>query len=53
MFVIQASSAESERHFSMAGQTVTEERSQMDPECVEAVVALKEALLNNMWPTSK
>ena len=37
--------------FSMAGQTVTEERSQMDSECVEAVVVLKEALLNNMWPT--
>ena len=27
VLVIQASSAESERHFSMAGQTVTEERS--------------------------
>ena len=47
-FVIQVSSGESEQHLSMAGQTVTEETSPMDPECVEAVVVLKEALLSNM-----
>ena len=41
VFVIQASLAESERHFSMAGQMVTERRSQLDPEYVEAFVVLK------------
>ncbi|CAF1300848.1 unnamed protein product [Rotaria sordida] len=51
VFVIQASSVESERNFSIAGQIVPEERSQLDPECVESVVILKEALLNKMWPT--
>ncbi|CAF0809069.1 unnamed protein product [Didymodactylos carnosus] len=33
IYVIQASSAESERHFSTSGQIVTEQRSQLDPEC--------------------
>ncbi|CAF5050165.1 unnamed protein product [Rotaria magnacalcarata] len=50
VFVIQASSAESERHFSMVGQVVTEERSQLDPECLESLVVLKEAYLNKTWP---
>ncbi|CAF1361809.1 unnamed protein product [Rotaria sp. Silwood1] len=53
IYVIQASSAESERHFSMAGRIVTEERSQLDPECVESIVVLKEAYLNKTWPISK
>ncbi|CAF2526776.1 unnamed protein product [Rotaria sp. Silwood2] len=53
VFAIQASSEESERHFSTAGQIVTEERSQLDPECVESLVVLKEAYLNKIWPTSK
>ena len=43
VFVIQASSAESERHFSMVGQIVTERRSQLDPEYVEVLVVLKES----------
>ncbi|CAF1481339.1 unnamed protein product [Rotaria magnacalcarata] len=50
VFVIQASSAESERHFSMAGQVVTEKRSQLDPECLESLVVLKEAYLKKTWP---
>ncbi len=48
VFVIQASSAESERHFSAAGQIVTEQRSQLDPDCVESLVVLKEAYLNKL-----
>ena len=52
VFVIPASSAESERHFSIAGQIVTEQRRSLDPDCVEAMVVLKEAFLNNMWPSS-
>ncbi|CAF3434338.1 unnamed protein product [Rotaria socialis] len=50
VFVIQASSAESERHFSIAGQVVTEQRSQLEPECLESLVVLKEAYLNKTWP---
>ncbi|CAF1045993.1 unnamed protein product [Didymodactylos carnosus] len=50
IYVIQTSSAESERHFSTSGQIVTEQRSQLDPECAESLVVLKEAYLNNNWP---
>ncbi|CAF3637487.1 unnamed protein product [Rotaria socialis] len=50
VFVIQAPSAESERHFSIAGQVVTEQRSQLEPECLESPVVLKEAYLNKTWP---
>ncbi|CAF3749487.1 unnamed protein product, partial [Adineta steineri] len=50
VFVIQASSSESERHFSLAGRIVTEQRSNLDSDCVEALVVLKEAYLNNLWP---
>ena len=52
VFVIPASSAESERHFSIAGQIVTEQRCSLDSDCVEAMVVLKKAFLNNMWPSS-
>ncbi len=48
VFVIQASSAESERHFSAAGQIATEQQSQLDPDCVESLVVLKEAYLNKL-----
>ncbi|CAF3399300.1 unnamed protein product [Rotaria sp. Silwood2] len=47
IFVIQASSAESERHFSTAGHIVTEQRSQLNSEFLESLVVLKEAYLNN------
>ncbi|CAF1175737.1 unnamed protein product, partial [Didymodactylos carnosus] len=49
IYVIQASSAESERHFSTSAQIATKQRSQLDPECVESLVVLKEAYLNNNW----
>lgn len=51
VLVIPASSAESERHFSIAGRIVTELRSSLDPDCVEALVVLKEAYLNKIWPS--
>ncbi|CAF4517092.1 unnamed protein product [Rotaria sp. Silwood1] len=52
LFVIPASSAESERYFSIAGQIVTEQRSLLDPDTIEALVVLKEAYINNIWPAS-
>ena len=41
IFIIQASSAESERHFSCAGNIVTEKRGSLDGETVEMLVLLK------------
>ena len=52
LFIIPASSAEIECHFSIAGQIGTEQRNLLDPDTVEALVVLKEAYINNMWPTS-
>ena len=49
---IPASNAESERHFSMSGQILTEQHRSLDPDYVAALVVLKEAFLNNMWPSS-
>lgn len=50
ILVIQASSAESERHFSSSGEVVREKRSRLSPSCVEALTVLKEAQLNKLWP---
>jgi hypothetical protein len=50
IFAIQASTGESERHFSCAGEVVTERRSRLSPDCIEAQVLLKEAFLNKQWP---
>ena len=52
VLVIPASSAAGERHFSIIGQIVTELRSSLDPDCLEALVVLKEAYLNQMWPNN-
>lgn len=51
VLVIPASSAESERHCSGAGQIVTELRISLHSDCVEALVMLREAYLNKMWPS--
>lgn len=49
VYVIQASSGESERHFSSGGAIVSSKRSSMDPSTVECLVVLKEASLNRLW----
>ena len=51
LIFIPASSTESERHFSIAGQLVTEQRTLLDPDIVEALVVLKEAYVDK-WPAS-
>ena len=48
LFIIPVSSTKSERHFSIARQIVTEQRSLLDPDTVEALVVLEEAYINNM-----
>jgi hypothetical protein len=47
VYIIQASSAESERRFSLAGNIVTEKRGSLDPQTVEMLTLLK----TNDWLT--
>ncbi|CAF1667100.1 unnamed protein product [Didymodactylos carnosus] len=49
ILVIQASSSESERHFSAGGAIVSETRSRLSPENVESLIVLRETYVNNMW----
>ncbi len=50
ILVIQASSAESERHFSAGGIIFNERRSYLSESSGEALVVLREAYLNKTWP---
>ena len=51
--VIQASSAESERHFSSAGRVTRKDRGRLNPDTVEGLVLLNEALKKKIiWRTS-
>jgi hypothetical protein len=50
ILVIQASSAESERHFSAGGLIVAENRSRLSPQSVESLIVLREAYINGQWP---
>jgi hypothetical protein len=50
ILVIQASSAESERHFSAGGVIVNEKRGRLSESSVESLIVLREAYLNKMWP---
>ena len=52
IFVIQGSSGESKRHFSNAGAVITDRRSLLSPENAENLTVLKEAFVNNLWPSS-
>ena len=45
-------SVKSERHFSIASQTIIDLRSCLDPDCMEGLVVLKETYINKMWPVS-
>ena len=51
--VIQASSAESERHFLSGGLIVAENRSRLCPQSVESLIVLREAFINNQWPETQ
>ena len=53
ILVIQASSAESERHFSAGGMIVSERRNRLSAQSVESLVVLREAFINGQWPPSK
>ena len=48
ILVIQASSAESERHFSTAGRVTRKDRARLDTKTVEAQVLLAEALMKKI-----
>ena len=47
-FVIQASLADYERRFSIAGQIVPAQRSQPNPDTVESFIVLEEAYGNKI-----
>ena len=49
IFVIQASSGESERHFSIGGSVLTASRNRLDPSTVDSLVVLKEGDINGLW----
>ena len=49
-YLFQATSGESERHLSNAGLVVTDRRSSLDSDSVEALVILGEAAINDLWP---
>ena len=50
VLVIQASSGESERHFSGSGEILSEKRNRLSADSVEPLTVLKEAHLNKLWP---
>ncbi|CAF4514884.1 unnamed protein product [Rotaria sp. Silwood2] len=50
ILVIQASSAESERHFSAGGVIVNEKRGCLSESSVGSSIVLREAYVNKMWP---
>jgi hypothetical protein len=50
ILVIQASSSESEGHFSAGGMIVNERRGRLSENSVESLIVLREAYLNEMWP---
>ena len=49
VFVIQSSSAQSERVFSDAGLVATAKRSTMDADTLEELVVLKSAMAAGIW----
>ncbi len=50
VLVIQASLAESKRHFSAGGTIVNEKGGRLSNSSVESLIVLREAYLNDMWP---
>ncbi|CAF2371449.1 unnamed protein product [Rotaria sp. Silwood2] len=50
ILVIQASSAELERHFSAGEVIVNEKRGCLSESSVESLIVLREAYVNKMWP---
>ena len=53
VLVIQASSTESERHFSSGSMIVNEKRSRLNESSIESLIVLPEAYLNKIWPACK
>ncbi|KAI6660230.1 hypothetical protein LOD99_10466 [Oopsacas minuta] len=50
IYLIPASSGESDRHFSISGATLDSKRSNLAGSTVESLVVLKESTLNGLWP---